>query len=235
MHCTGTSASAARRLASATSSASVSTAIDLAPARANATELYQREMPSSTARLPSLTSPHKRSSSSLAAPGPKLMLATTPTSVAARAAVTGDHAARNDPDRVVSGAMTFTVGALRGSDGSRGLVDHRLARRMLIAQVKKGRVPLDQVCDAHPELIRAARNVGTQTSMRCPICEDADLKLVTYVFGPRLSAQGRCVSTAKEMRQLNDRGDELNAYVVEACVECRWNHLLRVIPVGGRS
>jgi hypothetical protein len=139
-----------------------------------------------------------------------------------------------DAERVVSRAMAFTVGALRGSDGSRGLIDHRLARRMLIAQVKKGRVPLDQVCDAHPELIRAARNVGTQTTMRCPICEEADLKLVTYVFGPRLSAQGRCVSTAKEMRQLNDRSDELSAYVVEACVECRWNHLLRIIPVGGR-
>ena len=27
----------------------------------------------------------------------------------------------------------------------------------------------------------------------------------------------------------------VNAYVVEACVECRWNHLLRVIPVGGRA
>lgn len=139
------------------------------------------------------------------------------------------------PEPVVSAPMAFTVGALRGSDGSRGLVDHRLARRMLISQVKKGRVPLDQVCDAHPELIRAARNVGTQTSTCCPICEEADLKLVTYVFGPRLSAQGRCVSTAKEMRQLNDRAEELSAYVVEACVECRWNHLLRVIPVGGRQ
>jgi hypothetical protein len=130
--------------------------------------------------------------------------------------------------------MAITVGALRGTDGSRGLVDHRLARRMLIAQVKKGRVPIDQVCDAHPELLRAARNVGTQTSTRCPICEDADLKLVTYVFGQGLSAQGRCVSTAKEMRQLNGRDAELSAYVVEACVECHWNHLLRVIPVGGR-
>lgn len=106
---------------------------------------------------------------------------------------------------------------------------------MLISQVKKGRVPLDQVCDAHPELIRAARNVGTQTATRCPICEACDLKLVTYVFGPRLSAQGRCVSTAAEMRQLNDRPEDLSAYVVEACIECRWNHLLRVIPVGGRT
>jgi hypothetical protein len=106
---------------------------------------------------------------------------------------------------------------------------------MLISQVKNGRLPLDQVCDAHSELIRAAKNVGTQTNTTCPICEESDLKLVTYVFGPRLSAQGRCVSTAKEMSQLNSRPEELNAYVVEACVECRWNHLLRVIPVGGRG
>jgi hypothetical protein len=164
------------------------------------------------------------------------MSATTTPSVPARVVLVGDRSQITSARRqaVVSTAMAFTVGALRGSDGSRGLVDHRLARRMLISQVKKGRVPLDQVCDAHPELIRAARNVGTQTSTRCPICEETELKLVTYVFGPGLSAQGRCVSTAKDMRRLNDRGEELSAYVVEACVECRWNHLLRVIPVGGR-
>ena len=131
--------------------------------------------------------------------------------------------------------MGFTVGALRSSDGARGIVDHRLARRMLISQVRRGRIPLDQVCDAHPELIRAAGNVGTQTSTTCPICEESDLRLVTYVFGAGLSPQGRCVSTAKEMQALNNRPEELNAYVVEACVECRWHHLLRVLPVGGRA
>jgi hypothetical protein len=104
---------------------------------------------------------------------------------------------------------------------------------MLINQVRVGRLGRDQVCDAHPELIRAARNVGVQTSTRCPICEQADLKLITYVFGARLPAQGRCVSTAKELRQLGARSDELTAYVVEACIECRWHHLLRVLPVGG--
>ena len=130
--------------------------------------------------------------------------------------------------------MGFTVGALRGPDGSRGIIDHRLARRMLISEVRRGRVPLEQVCDAHPELIRAAANVGTQTSSTCPICEQTELRLVTYVFGPRIGPQGRCVSTAKEMRELNSRTDELNAYVVEACTECRWHHLLRVLPIGGR-
>jgi Family of unknown function (DUF5318) len=130
--------------------------------------------------------------------------------------------------------MSFSVGALRGTDGARGIVDHRLARRMLISEVRKGRIPLDTVCDAHPELIRAAGNVGTETSMVCPICEEVNLRLVTYVFGHGIGPQGRCVSTAKEMRSLNNSASDLNAYVVEACTACRWHHLLRVLPVGGR-
>jgi len=130
--------------------------------------------------------------------------------------------------------MSFSVGAIRGTDGgARGIIDHRLARRMLISEVKRGRLRTEAVCDAHPELIRAAKNVGTQTSTVCPICEESDLKLVTYVFGHGLPAQGHCVSTAKQMAALNKRSSEANAYVVEACVECRWNHLLRVLPVGG--
>lgn len=94
---------------------------------------------------------------------------------------------------------------------------------------------MDQICDAHPELIRAARNVGAESRSSCPICQETRLKLITYVFGSRLPAQGRCVSTAKEMAALNQRSDDLTAYVVEACVECRWHHLLRVIPIGGTT
>jgi hypothetical protein len=126
----------------------------------------------------------------------------------------------------------FTSGALRG--GGRGVVDHRLARRHLINEYRRGRLRIDQVCDAHPELIRAARNVGAESRATCPICQEVKLKLITYVFGTRLPSHGRCVSTAKEMAALNDRSDDLTAYVVEACVECKWHHLLRVIPVGGK-
>jgi hypothetical protein len=126
----------------------------------------------------------------------------------------------------------FSAGALRGA--GRGVVDHRLARRHLVNEFRRGRLRQDQVCDAHPELIRAARNLGAESRVTCPICEAAKLRLVTYVFGSRLPAHGRCVSTAKEMAALNARSDDLTAYVVEACVECRWHHLLRVLPVGGR-
>lgn len=128
--------------------------------------------------------------------------------------------------------MTFGVGALRGSGGAAGVVDHRLTRRHLVNEFRRGRLRQDQVCDAHPELIRAAQHVGSPASMPCPICEQSGLRLVTYVFGPRLPKHGRCVSTAAELAALDGRPDELTAYVVEACVECRWHHLLRVLPVG---
>jgi hypothetical protein len=130
--------------------------------------------------------------------------------------------------------MSFSVGALRGEANGRGVVDHRLARRAVVNEYRRGRLSQDQVCDAHPELIRAAANVGTEASAPCPICDEPQLRLVTYVFGPRLPAHGRCVSTAKELAALDRRRDELTAYVVEACVACRWHHLLRVVLVGGR-
>ena len=125
--------------------------------------------------------------------------------------------------------MSFGVGALRGQSG---VVDHRLSRRHLINEFRRGRLRQDQVCDAHPELIRAARNVGSPATIACPICDERELKLVTYVFGPRLPAHGRCVSTAADLATLDARPDELTAYVVEACVACKWHHLLRVLPVG---
>src|SRR5512138_3225315 len=106
--------------------------------------------------------------------------------------------------------MAFGIDSLRGS---RAVVDHRLARRHLINEYRRGRLRQDQVCDAHPELIRAAGNVGTPASMSCPICQEDQLRLVTYVFGSRLPSHGRCVSSAAELAKLNSRSDPLTAYV----------------------
>ena len=130
--------------------------------------------------------------------------------------------------------MSLSVDSLRGSGSGRGQVDHRLVRQSVINEFRRGRLSQDQVCDAHPELIRAATNVGSQLDQRCPICDEFELRLVTYVFGARLPAHGRCVSTAKEMAMLSRRRDELSAYVVEACVGCHWHHLRKVLPLGGR-
>jgi hypothetical protein len=112
------------------------------------------------------------------------------------------------------------------------MVDYRLARQALVADFRKGRLARHEVCDAHPELVRAAREVGEATSIECPICEDARVVLVSYVFGPGLPPFGRCITTKAELAKLNRRGADLVCYVVEVCPACSWNHLARVLPLG---
>ena len=80
-------------------------------------------------------------------------------------------------------AMSFNPRAIRGaSPGLPGEIDYRLARQSVISEYRKGRVAQHEVCDAHPELIRAARNVGEESSRTCPICEEANVVLV-YLDG----------------------------------------------------
>jgi hypothetical protein len=127
--------------------------------------------------------------------------------------------------------MTFSVDMLRGGAG---IVDHRLARRALINEFKRGRISKDTVCDAHPELIRAARNVGESTDTPCPICAEVNVVLLTYVFGHGLPKHGKCLTDKREVEKLQRQPHDYAAYVVEACPSCRWHHLLRVLPITGR-
>ena len=134
--------------------------------------------------------------------------------------------------------MTFRADSLRGApDGASlpGQIDYRLARNSILSEFRKGRLSRLDVCDAHPELLRAARNVGKPKQEDCPICGDDTLVLVSYVFGSRLPAHGRCITSAEELLKLSRRPTELACYVVEVCPECSWNHLVRTFPLGGRS
>jgi len=127
-----------------------------------------------------------------------------------------------------------------------GMIDHRLTRRALINEFRRGRMRREQLCDAHPDLVRAAKNFGDATSVKCPICAQNNVGLVTYVFGPRLPSHGRCITKPHELeefRQLAQRTEQqrvgadqglaitYTAYVVECCTSCRWHHLLRSLPM----
>ena len=63
-------------------------------------------------------------------------------------------------------------------------------RNRLVRDVERGRTMKIDVCDAHPELLRAARNVGRPTKETCPICNECRLVTVTFVFGAKLPAGG---------------------------------------------
>jgi hypothetical protein len=132
------------------------------------------------------------------------------------------------------GIRTETLRRRSDSQGAGllGHVDYRLARNAVVRDVHLGRVPRHEVCDAHPELLRAARNVGEVTPEDCPICSAAKIVEVSFVFGPRMPKGGRCLTSPAELVALARRAARLRCYVVEVCPECSWNHLLRLVPLG---
>ncbi len=123
--------------------------------------------------------------------------------------------------------VSFRADQVRGALDRDATVDYRLVRRHLINEVKRKRLSRVDVCDAHPELIRAAEHLGTTTASMCPICEEQPLVHVTYAFGHGLPAFGRCLSSVGELAKLRRAHQELAVYVVEVCTGCRWNHLAR--------
>ena len=129
--------------------------------------------------------------------------------------------------------MSFHPGAIAGTDRPSGSVDYRMARLALVNEYKRGRLAEHEVCDAHPELRRAARNIARKTSEICPICEDSLLVLVTYAFGPHLPKSGYAVEDRADMNKVRRATTECTCYVVEVCSDCGWNHLVQTFPVEG--
>lgn len=132
--------------------------------------------------------------------------------------------------------MSFRPDAIRGVTENRsGTIDYRLARRHLIAEYHRGRLSRRDLCDAHPELIRAAIHVGTEREELCPICEERPLVEVSYVFGDRMPAHGRCITAKAELVKIGRQIGSYACYVVEVCPSCRWNHLAKMFQLGRKN
>jgi Family of unknown function (DUF5318) len=107
-------------------------------------------------------------------------------------------------------------------------VDYALARRAVLRDLRAGRLDRDDVCDAHPELLRAGRHIGSPAPTACPVCGRRNLRLVSYVYGDALArANGRCITSPTELDRLDATHEEFTRYVVEVCLDCHWNHLQR--------
>jgi uncharacterized protein DUF5318 len=112
-------------------------------------------------------------------------------------------------------------------------IDYNLARRSALAALRRGSLDTSDVCDAHPELLRAAKNIGEAMSGPCPVCSHDSLRWVRYVFGDQLKRNnGRVVYPSEWLKELAREHDEFICYVVEVCIDCSWNHLLRSYTVG---
>jgi hypothetical protein len=117
------------------------------------------------------------------------------------------------------------------ANGAGGSIDYRLARERTITAFLSGEATRSEVCDAQSELMRNARECGRVSDVPCPICRENNVVEVTYIFGPRLPAAGRCMVTDADYERIRRRTGDFTAYEVEVCPTCRWNHLLRTNPV----
>lgn len=113
------------------------------------------------------------------------------------------------------------------------VVDYTLARRSVIASVRRGLLATTDVCDAHPELVRAGKNIGDEATHPCPICSHESLRLVRYVYGDELGRNsGRVVYPEEWLKELVTQYGFFTCYVVEVCIDCNWNHLLKSFSAG---
>ena len=109
-----------------------------------------------------------------------------------------------------------------------GRTDYRMARRATLREFREGMRNREDVCDAHPDLVRAGANIGDEAGGPCPVCDEADtLAHVTYGFygrGPTRSS-GRALPRAS-LAGLTKRYGDIAVYTVEVCHACHWHHLL---------
>jgi Family of unknown function (DUF5318) len=106
-----------------------------------------------------------------------------------------------------------------------GVIDYTLAKRALLRDARLGVLGLTDICDAHPELMRAARHVGEPTKNDCPVCGRVKLVLLAYVYGDSLREQNGRVWSIETGLRMTAATPGARCYVVEVCTSCQWNHL----------
>ncbi|MGZ4558022.1 MAG: DUF5318 domain-containing protein [Mycobacteriaceae bacterium] len=114
----------------------------------------------------------------------------------------------------------------------RQVVDYALQRRALLAEMHSGRTGVNEVCDAHPYLLRAAKFHGRPSSVMCPVCRKEPLTLVSWVFGERLGPVSGSARSPEELVRMAATQDEFSVYTVEVCRTCSWNHLVQSYVLG---
>ncbi len=114
----------------------------------------------------------------------------------------------------------------------RGLVDYALQRRAVLASVSHGTTSLDEVCDASPYLVRAAKFHGVPTDHTCPLCRKEPLTHVYWVYGDEIKQMAGSARSPQELEQMAETFREFNVYQVEVCRSCTWNHLVASFVLG---
>jgi hypothetical protein len=115
----------------------------------------------------------------------------------------------------------------------RSVIDYSLQRRATLATLfHGGATTMDDVCDADPYTLRAAKHHGEPANYPCPICKKPEIAILSYVFGDELGQFSGRIKARSEIEIMAHEHGEIRVYVVEVCRSCAWNHLVESYVVG---
>jgi len=115
----------------------------------------------------------------------------------------------------------------------REVVDYALQKRATLESWRRApRALRADVCDADPILIRSALHHGEEMDTSCPICEHAPMIHLNYVFGEQLGQYSGRIKSPVELEAMQNEFGEFKVCVVEVCIECGWNHMIKTYLLG---
>jgi hypothetical protein len=150
----------------------------------------------------------------------------------------------------------------RSTVGVRSFVDYALVRQATLHDLRSGYVTTTDVCDPHPDLIRAALHHGEPSTRNCPVCRGAEpgagsglkssdrldprlginggpglpgaggLVYLRYAYGDELGQFSGRIKSQDELAELSKESGDVKVYVVEVCIACGWNHLIASYVMG---
>jgi hypothetical protein len=118
----------------------------------------------------------------------------------------------------------------------RAILEFALERNSVLAAIRSSENLVEDPCDAHPYLLKAANFHGEPTTRECPVCETQPLVELRYVYGKELGPYSGRIKSKFELDQMAYRHGNLKVFVVEVCTGCSWNYLIRSYAIGdGRA
>ncbi|MGH3472713.1 MAG: DUF5318 family protein [Nocardioidaceae bacterium] len=115
----------------------------------------------------------------------------------------------------------------------RSVIDYSLQRRAVLSTLfNGGATNMEDVCDADPYTLRAAKYHGEPAGVPCPVCRKDQLMHLSYVFGEELGQFSGRIKSREEIQAMAHEHGEIRIYVLEVCKGCSWNHLVESYVVG---
>jgi hypothetical protein len=115
----------------------------------------------------------------------------------------------------------------------RSVIDYTLQRRAKLSTLfNGGATTMDDVCDADPYTMLAAKHHGEPVEAPCPVCRKREMSHLNYVFGDELGQYSGRIKSRKDIEQMAHQHGEIRIYVLEVCKSCSWNHLVESYVVG---